>query len=100
MTLPNGYELTTSFWSDFSIADRFGINAIKDTFKRAFEEWKNDCVYLTELCIVTNLKCWEHYSKGNGKVSELYSGYYYKVRNYALSHLKKDELTFFIETTD
>ena len=36
----NGYETITSFWSDFTIADRFGVNAIKDTYKRAFNEWK------------------------------------------------------------
>ena len=100
MTLPNGYELTTSFWSDFSIADRFGINAIKDTFKRAFKEWKHDCVYLTELCIVMNLKCAEHYHKGHETLAELYSDYYYKTDDYARSHLKKDELMFFCETTD
>ena len=31
---------TTTFWQDFSIADAFGVAAIKDTFKRAFAEWK------------------------------------------------------------
>ena len=35
-----GYKPITTFWDDFSIADRFGISAIKDTYKRAFEEWK------------------------------------------------------------
>ena len=29
----NGYELQTTFWEDFSIADRFGLSAIRDTFK-------------------------------------------------------------------
>lgn len=41
----NGYELQTTFWEDFSIADRFGLSAIQDTFKRAFEEWKNNYKY-------------------------------------------------------
>lgn len=36
----NGYELQTTFGDDFSIADRFGLSAIQDTFNRAFEEWK------------------------------------------------------------
>ena len=26
--LENGYELQTTFWNDFSIADRFGLSAI------------------------------------------------------------------------
>ena len=38
----NGYELQTTFWEDFSIADRFGLTAILDTFNRAFKEWKED----------------------------------------------------------
>lgn len=42
----NGYELQTTFWSDFSIADRFGLSAIRDTFDRAFEEWKENYKYL------------------------------------------------------
>ena len=29
--LENGYELQTTFWNDFSIADRFGLSAIQDT---------------------------------------------------------------------
>jgi hypothetical protein len=27
--LENGYELQTTFWNDFSIADRFGLSAIQ-----------------------------------------------------------------------
>ena len=36
----NGYELQTTFWEDFSIADRFGLSAIPvsythlDVYKR------------------------------------------------------------------
>ena len=29
----NGYELQTTFWEDFSIADRFGLSAIRDPLK-------------------------------------------------------------------
>ena len=47
MTLPNGYEMTTTFMRDFDIADMFGENAIKDTFKRAFDEWKGNYIYIS-----------------------------------------------------
>ena len=53
----NGYELQTTFWNDFSIADRFGIEAINDTYKRAFSEWKDNYKYLTELILVLFLQC-------------------------------------------
>lgn len=36
----NGNEVKTTFWEDFSIAERFGLSAIQDTFNRAFKEWK------------------------------------------------------------
>lgn len=37
-----GYKPFTTFWDDFSIADNFGIDAICDTYNRAFQEWKTD----------------------------------------------------------
>ena len=36
----NGNEVKTTFWEDFSIAERFGLSAIQDTFNRAFKELK------------------------------------------------------------
>ena len=36
----NGNEVKTTFWEDFSIAERFGLSAIQDPFNRAFKEWK------------------------------------------------------------
>lgn len=54
-----GYQPKTTFWMDFSIADKFGIAAIKDTYDRAFKEWKTNHVYLTELVMVLNHKIWQ-----------------------------------------
>ena len=94
------YQMQTTFWLDFTIADKFGTEAVKDTFQRAFKEWKSNYIYLTELAIVTNWKCWEHYEKGNTELSEMYSTYYYTVRDYAIKHLKGAELKYYLSTTD
>ena len=51
-----GYKPMTTFWQDFSIADAFGVAAVEDTFKRAFNEWKGNYKYLTELVMVLNHK--------------------------------------------
>ena len=99
MTLPNGYEMTTTFMMDFSIADKFGITAIKDTYKRAFEEWKDNYVYLTELVIVLNLKIWEWYEK-NEDVAKVYNSLWEEADVYACENLKDDELSFFYRITD
>lgn len=94
------YQMKTTFWNDFTIADKFGNEAIKDTYKRAFNEWKTDYIYLTELVMVLNWKCWEWYDNGNMERSQLYEKLFYKADNYALKHLKKDELKYFLNTTD
>lgn len=93
-------EFTTTFWQDFTIADAFGVSAIKDTYKRAFEEWKSDYRYLTDLVIVVNHKCWYWYEKGNMELSQLYSDLYYKADAYACENLKGDELSYYFRVTD
>ena len=99
MKLMNGYEMTTTFWEDFSIADRFGISAIKDTYNRAFDEWKSDHVYLTELVIVLNHKIWQWYEEDE-TIARVYNDLWEKADAYALDNLKDDELRFFLNITD
>ena len=93
-----GYKPQTTFYTDFSIADKFGVNAIKDTFERAFKEWKNNYIYLTELVMVMSWKSFEH--ERNYELCKLYSDLYYKSDKYAFDNLKGDELKYYIKTTD
>lgn len=99
MTLPNGYTMTTTFGTDFTIADKFGIKAVKDTFKRAFNEWKDNYVYLTELVIVLNHKIWEWYQKDE-QLALTYQELWEKADTYACDNLTGKELEFFYVTTD
>ena len=57
----NRNEIKTMFWEDFSIAERFVLSAIQDTFNRAFKEWKEDYEFLTELVLVLNYKIWQYH---------------------------------------
>lgn len=93
------YEYKTTFWMDFSIADRFGISAVRDTYKRAFNEWKDDYIYLTELVMVLNHKIWEHYEK-RPQLAEVYSDLYYKAQDWAFENLGKEEVEYFIRILD
>ena len=97
--LENGYELKTTFWQDFSIADSFGADAIQDTFNRAFREWKNNIVYVTELAMVMSWKSCSWYGK-NEDYMILYSELYHKVDGWCCSNLKGKDLTYYLETTD
>lgn len=93
------YECKTTFWDDFTIAENFGKNAILDTYKRAFEEWKDDYIYLTELVMVLNHKIWNWYER-NELVARIYNDLLEKTNEYAWNTLKGDELTYFYRTTD
>ena len=94
-----GYKPITTFWEDFSIAEAFGINAIRDTFERAFSEWRENYKYLTELIMVLNHKIWQWYEK-NKSLANLYNDIYNIADGYAIENLKDEELNYFYSVTD
>ena len=94
-----GYEPKTTFWMDFSIADAFGIDAVKDTFNRSFRDWKSNHVYLTELVMVLNHKIWQHYEK-NEPLARVYNALWEQADQWALDNLKDKELEYYVHTLD
>ena len=92
--------INTTFKMDFDVADRFGINAIKDTYNRAFKEWKDDYKYLTALVLVLNHKIWEHYEKHNDEYARLYDELWRGADAYAVEHLKDNELQYYLNILD
>lgn len=96
-----GYEPKTTFWSDFTIAEWCGgKSAIKDTYKRAFEEWKTNHVYLTELVMILNWKIWYHYENGDEDIARLYDELWRKTDEWALQNLKDEEKRYYVRTLD
>ena len=98
-----GYTPITTFWQDFSIADKFGPAAVRDTFNRAFAEWKGNYKYLTELILVLNHKIAYHYSyekDAPNVMANLYNELWEQADNYANLHLEGEEYAYFYATTD
>ena len=93
-------EFKTTFWSDFTIADKFGVDAIKNTYARAFKEWKDNIEYITELSIVLNWKSWEHYDEKNEILSKLYIDIWNELDSYLLDTLKDNDLKYYLRETD
>ena len=54
----------TTFYGDFKVAESYARagepRALESTWKRAWDEWRNNAAYVTELCVVMNHLCWEH----------------------------------------
>lgn len=94
-----GYKPISTFYEDFSIADMFGVNAVKDTYKRAMVSWKNDYKMLTELVMVLNWKIWRWY-ESNEQLARVYNELWKKADSYAMDNLKDDELKYFLRVTD
>lgn len=94
------YEMKTTFMQDFAIAECFGESAVRDTYNRAKEDWKDNTVYLTELVMVLNWRLWGHYQNGNRKMAELYNELWENADLFAQEHLKGEDLDYFYRTTD
>lgn len=90
---------STTFWSDFSIADAFGKEAVQDTFNRAFAEWKSDVRYLTDLVVVLNHKIFQHFN-GDRELSKLYDSLWKIADSYAMENLSGKDFEYFFNVTD
>ncbi|MBR2543043.1 hypothetical protein IKF03_00335 [Candidatus Saccharibacteria bacterium] len=93
------YECQTTFWEDFSIADRFGLGSVRDTYNRARAEWGDDRVYGTELSMVLNHKCWYYYER-NKTLSKLYSDLWTEYHDYVLDNWEGKDLQYYLQITD
>jgi len=98
-----GYKPQTTFWDDFMIAEKFGVDAVRDTYNRAMRALRGNYIYLTELVMVLNWNIWYWNGAGTKKAEELtevYNDLLEKADEYALDHLTGDELQYFLRTVD
>ena len=95
-----GYKPFTTFYTDFSIADNYGEEAVIDTYERCMEAWKTDYKFLTEFVMALNWKIWEHYYDGNKTLAKTYDSLWRKADEYACKNLKGEELSYYYLTTD
>lgn len=103
-----GYEPKTTFWQDFSIADRFGTEAIKDTYRRAVSEWRDQVMYIAELSLVLNHKAFWYQSAAERRdgdkrlkaLSNLYFRLWEDLDIYAKGHFIGDDAAYYYRVTD
>ena len=94
------WEFVTTFWDDFTIADKFGEYGIRDTFNRAFKTRKDDKIYFTEFVIVLNWKIREHYDNWNEEIARIYDELRKKANWYVMDNWKWEKLDYFLSETD
>lgn len=98
----SGYKPCTTFWDDFCIAEKFGVEAVEETYNRAFNDWKNDIKYVTELSLVTNWRLNAVYEKEerDEEMFKLYSDIWHTIDNYCCLHFTGEDLKYYYDTTD
>ena len=95
-----GYTQRTTFWDDFTIAERFGLHAIKDTYKNAFNSWRNDVVFIVELVLVLNWKMLYMDEKHMTEKSVMYYKCWVELSNWCERHLEAGAYEYFLNVTD
>lgn len=95
----NGYTPKTTFWMDFSIADKFGAKAVRDTYNRAVAGWRDNIVYLTELVMVLNHKIWQHYQHDEELARE-YDELWRGLDMWCNENLTGEDAEYYYQTTD
>lgn len=94
-----GYKPQTTFYMDFSIAERYGAEAIKETYHDAFNGWKSNVVYITELTMVLNWKI-HRWWQVNEEYAKLYDELWSELDEWCCENLNGEDLEYFYKTTD
>ena len=91
---------STTFIQDLLIAEKFGANAIKDTYNRVVKYWIHDVRYFTDFVMALNHLAWNSYEHGKQELSKLYSELYQKATDVAYETYKNEELQYFFGILD
>ena len=94
-----GYKPITTFYQDFSIAEKFGEDAVRDTFNKTFKYAKTDYKLLTEFVMVLNWKLFRWHGH-NDKLAHLYEYLWGQADDYTMNTLEGEELSYFLRVTD
>ena len=93
------YKFESTFWEEFSIAENYGRDAVKEHYDLVFSQWKDNIKFLTELVLVLNLKLFIWF-KVDDDLGKMYEDLYVDADAYALSSFEGDDLHYYLSTLD
>lgn len=98
--------IDNTFYSDFTIADRFGLMAIQDTYNRSFKAYKDNIEYLTALTMALNHKIFAWHRVDDDK-AKLYDKLWRETEMFILDEDKdgfknftREEVRYYLKVTD
>lgn len=94
-----GKTRKTTFFSDLSIAECYGADAIRDTYKNVMKSWGDNLDFMCEWVISLNQKIWQHY-ESNLEIAKVYNELWQKADEFCCNKFKGDELTAYLDYID
>lgn len=88
------------FMQDFRIADAYGPKAIKDTYDRAFNEWKDNVEYFASLVLTLNHQIWIHHGRGNDKTARIYDRLWKQADAWGCEHFTGKDTEYYFQFLD
>ena len=95
----NGYVPMTTFWQDFSIADNYGLDAVRRTYNRTVNEWHDNYKYVTELILVLNHKIWQWHEQRDD-LALLYNDLWRVLDAWARDNFTEEQQQYLFKVTD
>ena len=93
------FKFESSFWEEFSIAENYGTDGIREHYKVVFDQWKDNLKFLTELVLVLNIKIFLWYGVDD-TIGLTYDQLWKETDGYALEALKGNDLHYYLSTLD
>ena len=93
------FKLESTFWEEFSIAEDYGSEGVREHYDLVFNQWKDNLKYLTELVLVLNIKIFIWYGVDDD-LGQMYDQLWKETDGYALETLKGDDLHYYLSTLD
>lgn len=94
--------LKTNYWEVFSKADMKWNLWVINTYRKLWKEniFSKNVENLTELSLVLNWKCWEHYDNWNLEMSKLYEKLRFEIDTWCLDSFKWKDKDYYFRRTD
>ena len=89
-----GYKPHTTFYTDFSLSDPYGIVAVTETYNKRFEDSKSNVVNMTELVLVLQWKVYEHYDS-NKILSRFYQSMWEVTDRWCRENFNGNDLKYY-----
>ena len=89
----------TAFMYYFSDAEKYGPEAVKDVFNKAFKELKKDVASFSEFARTISIKAWA-WSGTDNELAYVYESLWEKADNYAMTHFKGTDLKYYMEMVE